>query len=92
MPLDETPEQQLERLTMERAAIQQLMAHPSWKVFDNRLRIGEANYLDYLLASGMDHDKTQAMRERVLAYRELLNLPGFIDEEIKRIEKESTEG
>ena len=83
--------QQLEELTMERSGIQQLMQHPSWAIFQKRIGYGLANYTELLLTSNLDHDRTQAARERVLAYRELLNLPGLIDEQIQQIEKESTD-
>lgn len=88
---NETREQALERLTMERSAIQQLMATPQWQVFEKRIGYGIKTYNEILLTSFLDYDKTQAVRERVLAYRELRDLPGLIDEEIKQLESNPTE-
>lgn len=86
-----TREQQLEALTMEKSNIEQLMAMSQWKTFAIRLGWGIETYTELLLTSNLDHDRTQAARERVLAYRELQNLPGLIDEQIKGLEEPSTE-
>lgn len=84
--------QQLEALQMEKAAIEQLMQHHGWAVFQKRIGYGIENYTELLLTSNLDQNRTQAARERVLAYRELLNLPVLIAEQIEQLEKQSTEG
>ncbi len=71
-----------EQLRVELNQIQQIIDSPAWVVVTNRLKYGIDLYVERTL-NAPTWETSIAFRERVKAYRELLNLPSLIADEFK---------
>ena len=73
---------ELEQLRVELNQIQQIVDSPAWAIITSRLNLGINKYVERTL-DAPTWETSIAFRERVKAYRELLNLPSLIADEFK---------
>ncbi len=63
--------------------VRQLVDHPGWAIVKKRLTWGIEEFIERLLVSSITLDQAQGFRQRVLAYRELLDLPALLEQQSK---------
>ena len=73
----------LEQIELDAILIEQIVQSPAWEAITRRLTIGIEEFIERLLVSNITQDQAQAFRQRVLAYRELLDLPALIRQQAK---------
>lgn len=73
-----------EQIEMDARLIEQVMLSPAWEVITRRIGYGVETFTDLVLIPGLDPLKTEAFRARVIAYKELLDLPALIRSQIKQ--------
>ena len=64
-------------------AIEQLILHPGWEVVVKRLKFGIEDATERLIHSNLQMEQAQGWRHRILAFKELLDLPALIREQAK---------
>ncbi len=74
---------ELEQLQVELNQIQQIVDSPAWAVITKRLNYGIEIYVERTL-NAPTWETSIASRERVKAYRELLELPSLIADQFKK--------
>jgi hypothetical protein len=74
-----------EELEKDALDIAQLAMADAWGVIRKRLGWGIQTHLELLLTPGLDPLKAEHFRQRVLAYRELLDLPELIRKQAQEI-------
>lgn len=71
-------------------AIVQIEQHPAWDVVRRRVADAVLNYTDMIVSvSQLDLAQTQALRQRIQAYKELLDLPRLIKEQVQKKRQDS---
>ncbi len=75
-----TPEEQI---AVDMADIEQVTLSPAWKVVTRRLQDAIDSFTDSTMKAPL-HD-VERLRQRVLAYKELLDLPATIADQFKEM-------
>jgi hypothetical protein len=73
----------LEQIEIDARLIEQVVQNPAWEVINRRLNFGIESFIEGLLSTKITPDEANWYRQRVLAYRELLDLPTLIRKQAK---------
>lgn len=75
-----------EELELDARLVEQVVQSPAWEVITRRLGYAIERHTAMIIdVSQLDLGQTQALRQRIASYRELLDLPRYIREEIKKM-------
>ncbi len=78
-----TAQEEAEALALDMRMIEQICLSDAWKVINKYLGYGIERHFNMLLAPGLDPLKNEAIKARVVIYKELLDLPNYIEREFK---------
>lgn len=81
-----------EEIMADSRAVEQLILHPAWAVVVKRLGFAIEEATEGLIHSNLQMEAAQGYRHRVLAFRELLDLPALIREQAKDASAHVSEG